>query len=153
MGFLESRLGATTRIELGGDYWVEVRPLNKGDISACQARLQQLSFKMDFDSSDQRRVASGALNVDAYQEEVVCRSLVGWNLDDENGILPYDTLEKARASYRRLPNDVADQLFRVCDELNAPPSKEEERSFRDGGDGSTSQPEESATSDIRPSDL
>lgn len=136
--FLSKHLGAPTRINLGArddgdDYYVDVRRLDKGDLAACAAKLQRINVDVDFDS--QRRKGRGEMNYEAFQEEIVSRSIIEWNLDGPEGPLPYKPLEEARKSYRRLPAFVADQIFDVVNSLNAPPSSDEAKNFRDADSG------------------
>lgn len=131
--FLSSRLGSNVRVDLGDNYYCELRPLTKGDLAECQRKLSRLNVSFDENSRSAR--PSGELNVQAYQEEMVCRSIVSWNIDDARGVLPHANPDQCRAAYRRLPAAVADQIFEECDKLNAPPSKEEEARFRGTGDG------------------
>lgn len=130
--FLSRHFGAPVRIDLGDDYWVEVKPLNKGDIAACQAKLTRMRIAFDPDAGTPS--PSGDMDIAGYQEEVVCRSIVAWNLDGPDGPLPTSPLDAMRASYRLLPNAVADEIYATCDRLNAPPSKAEEVRFRESGE-------------------
>lgn len=134
LDFLSKHLGNHLTLDLGDGYFVKVKPLGKGDIAACQSKLSTWEITL----KDQQPDPRSNLDFSAYQEELVARSLVEWNIDGPKGILPIAPLEKARESYRMLPASVADEIFQACDKLNAPPNAAEEARFRGVGEGPSS---------------
>lgn len=129
--FLTKHLGQRVEIDLGDGYFVKIKPLSKGDLAACQERLQKWQVRVNSGAADPH----GEIDFSAYQEEMVVRSLVEWNIDGPRGKLPVAPLDAARQSYRQLPALVADQIFTECDKLNAPPAASEGARFRDAGEG------------------
>jgi hypothetical protein len=146
--FLTRRLGQPIRINLteeGDDeeYFVVLRPMTKGDLNACQDSLARMSMTI---SANGNAVPSGDVHMSAYDEELVCRSIIEWNLDGPGGVMPYGTdrdgrpTPQCRASYRALPAETADKILDECRKLNKLPTGKEDLPVRDDG---TSEPERS----------
>ena len=131
--FLDRYLGHNERVAIDETYWVDLRPLPKGELSLCQSKLTKM--RMHFDRRAGESQTEGDVDFAAFQEELVCRSVVDWNLDGPNGVLPHADLELTRRSYRQLPGAIADLLFERANALNAPPGGQEQARFPAGGSG------------------
>lgn len=140
-GFLDaSGYGGTTRIDLGGGYWCDVKNslsvAEKAHVDECMGSRQKV------DVGGQRQFAE--LDIGASRREMVVQSLVEWNLDDEDGtVWPLDAGGKfagrrgnqyppgcpRRLSVERLPGPVFDQVWGVCDGLDSPRQGREAADF------------------------
>lgn len=133
MGFL-SRYDGTVRVQLDDEFWVDVKVmLSKGDHDAAERRLMQMTTTLDQNGKTVSTVTPDSV---AYQEEMVVRSLVSWNLTDErDAILPIAPVDAARRSLRRLPTFVSQAIYEKVAALNAAPPKGEIAGFREDGGG------------------
>lgn len=149
-GFLDATgYGGTTKIELGGGYWAEV----KNCLSTAEKEWVDnlLGGKQKVDVSVQRQYAD--LDIGGSRTEMVVQSLVAWNIDDPDGTVwpldaggkfagrdgqnPYPPNCPRRQSVARLPAPVKDQIWAKCDELDNPRQGREAADFPDpdvGGD-------------------
>lgn len=135
-GFL-SQYTDIERIDLGGGYWVDIKKyLTSADASAAQRALTRPKVRSKI--GEKSSELEGDTDIAAYHEEMVLRSVVEWNLDDENGkVLPMN-----RETYRKLPQAVVNKLVQRIGELQGEGgerSSEEANSFRS----------ESVASDLR----
>lgn len=133
--FLTKYLGHNERVEIDEHYWVDLRPLTKGDLVACQAKLTKM--RMKFDRTARESQTEGDVDFAAYQEELVVRSIVDWNLDGPDGILPHGDYEQTRRSYRMLPGKVADLLSEHAGKLNESLEGSDKARFHDGVPGTS----------------
>lgn len=129
MGFLSAYEG-TRRVPIGDPsrgYWIELREvLSQG---AKEKAERALSRKISMDGN-----VESQLDTVAYRQEMVLASIVGWNLDDDNGVVWPINMQ----NLRRLPGAVYEQVWKVVNELNSPDDAEERRRFPDGSDVSDS---------------
>lgn len=79
MGYKSKRFGVT-KVELGDGYWVELRPISKGEAEAYQSPA----------ADEHARSDAG--------EEMLVQMIARWNLDDEAGAM----LDITRAAVRDL---------------------------------------------------
>ena len=88
-GFLSDYSKITT-VYLDPDqkWWAKVRRfLTRGDFKAAQDILITATMRYsggDDDATDAKAETSGPVNTGGYQNELVARALVEWNLTDEN---------------------------------------------------------------------
>lgn len=121
-GFLSAYEG-THRIELGTfsgvAYWVDVKKcLSADEMARVEAALGAAKRKVIVRSNDDVDEAAD-LDYRAWRVEMVARSVVAWNLTDQNGgDLPLQPESHRRASISRLPSPVFDQIWKVCNDLN-----------------------------------
>jgi hypothetical protein len=150
-GFLSAYEG-TERIDLGRDYWADVKKcLSTKESAAMEGAM---GGKQQLDVGTKRQFAT--LDVRAGRVEMVVASLVAWNLDDDDGTLwpldpdkpPYKPGCERRQSVDRLPSPVFDKIWKRCDELNGQDSGEDQARFPepaelgdpDGDDGAAGPP-------------
>ncbi len=112
-----------------GAFWVDVKvSINKADYDAAQRRLMRNKLNM----SGNKSTLDGDLDIPGFEEEMLVRSIVGWNLTDDNGsslpLVPEPALRKAIMS---LPASVIAQVYERVNELNARRGEVETASFRD----------------------
>ena len=73
----------------GVSYWAAVkRFLSRGDTRAAQDKLFTATMKFvggEDQSEDAKAETSGPVDTGAYQDELVARALVEWNLTDDEG--------------------------------------------------------------------
>jgi hypothetical protein len=125
-GFLSAYEG-TYRITIphpDREYWVELRKhLQHGATEKSAAALQSVSV---VDGKPQMRP-----DVWRSRTEMVCASIVNWNLDDPNGTVWPINIQ----SVRRLPEAVFDQIHDAIEESNKPLTPAERAQFPDEGSG------------------
>jgi hypothetical protein len=137
------------------EWWIRVRnSLPTIDFEAAQRAL--LSAGIDLSTIDREKLEAGdpegaalAVKPDmtAFQVELLSRSIVDWNLtDEEDNPLPLGRLtddlvdetrrnaqvEITRASLRRLPGELFMVLFRAVNSLGGPRGSAERVQFRAG---------------------
>lgn len=140
-GFLDDTgYSGTARIDLGKGYWAEVKNCLDAEENGYCADL--LGGKQEVDVAGQRQFAT--MDYTSSRREMVVQSLVAWNLTDPDGSTwlllpesrpagrPYPAGSVRRLSVARLPAPVFEQIFKVCDELNAPRKGADAVSFPDG---------------------
>jgi hypothetical protein len=127
-GFLDDLgYGGTTRIDLGKDYWVDVKNcLTEEEIGFVN---DLLGGKQRVDVGQQRQYAE--MNVTASRTETLVMAITDWNLTDESGekwpLLPaerrpgqpYPANSARRFSVARLPAAVSTLIYEKVDALNA----------------------------------
>lgn len=130
-GFL-SLFNTPERIEVAEGYWIDVKTsLTAEDHEYAQ---RALLGKVTMGSTGKLQSEPDTI---AYQNELVARSVVDWNLTDESGVLlPLDPDEAKCESIKRLPQSVFSMIFDRVNEESGPRSKEDEVNFR--ADGSSS---------------
>ncbi len=129
-GFL-SIYNTPKRIEVADGYWIDVKTsLTAEDYEYAQrALLGKMTMSGDGLQSEPDTVA--------YQSELVSRSIVSWNLTDEDGVLlPLTPDEDKKASVMRLPQEIFLMLFDLVNETSGARSTEEEVRFRADGQDS-----------------
>jgi hypothetical protein len=129
-GFL-SIYNTPKRIEVADGYWIDVKTsLTAEDYEHAQrALLGKMTMSGDGLQSEPDTVG--------YQSELVARSIVGWNLTDEEGVLlPLTPDDDKKASVMRLPQEIFLMLFDLVNETSGARSTEEEVNFRADGQGS-----------------
>lgn len=131
MGFLSAYSG-TRKIDLGDGYWVEIKECLS--IVEKQRADKALSSGPVFDQSGR---GSAQMDLPAYQNEMLCHSIVAWNLDeDDRTIWPLTPEPVKRKNIARLPGPVFDQIVAVVDELNGPKPAKERAQFPEPSLGS-----------------
>jgi hypothetical protein len=129
-GFL-SLFNAPERIIVAKDYWIDIKTsLTAEDYEAAQrALLGKVSMSNGGMSAEPDTIA--------YQHELVFRSIVDWNLTDENGEpLPLTPANDKHASIRRIPQSVFIDLYTRINEASTPRDKEDDIRFRSGSETS-----------------
>lgn len=132
-GFLSAYSG-TRRIDISGGYWIEV----KDCLTVVEKHRSEkaLTGNPTIDATSGRGTAQ--MDLTGFETELVTASIVGWNLDEEDGTpwaLAPDRVK--RANIARLPSPVFDTIFKVVNELNGPQPAKESAQFPDesgGGD-------------------
>lgn len=128
-GFL-SDYNKTRRVPIGRPergYWAEIREVlsvgdkEEADRALARAHVGDGGVQMEMDTV-------------GYRQLMVLRSIIAWNLDNEDGTIWPITLE----SIKRLPDLEFNSLHAVIDKLNAPPSKSEQAQFPEGDGGGDS---------------
>lgn len=85
------------------EYWAKVRRFpQRADFKAAQAKLISPTMRyvggeedQDGKATEVKAETSGAVDTGAYQDELVARALVDWNLTDEEGVLiPLGTVDR-----------------------------------------------------------
>lgn len=130
MGFL-SHYAGVQRIELDGGYWIDVKKCLT--VTEKQRAESALAANPVMDMSGR---GSAKLDITAFNNEMVCASVIGWNLDEEDGTaweLAPDRVK--RANIARLPAPVFDTVWRIVNELNGPQSKDDRIRFPVNGVG------------------
>lgn len=129
MGFL-SAYSDTKTIDVGNGYWIKIKTC----LSAAEKqRADKLLASPVIDSTGRQEAA---LDLPAFQNEMVTASIVDWNLDEDNGAiwgLAPDPVK--RKNVARLPSPVFSQVLAAVDELNAPQKPADRQRFPDGGVG------------------
>ena len=125
MGFLNYR---TTRIVLGSqdgvDWWVDMRELTQGDAGYVESKLTH-GVKI---TEQGGTIPDGVVN--SWRLEQVARSIVDWNLTDENEQrLPVYPLNDLKSSLKQLPARVFAILHDTSEELNKQESDAESVRF------------------------
>jgi hypothetical protein len=112
----------------GAAYWVTVkRCLSEAEMARVETALGAAKRRVVMRSAtDSDEIAD--LDYREWREEMVCRSITGWNLTDQNGgDLPLSPENLRRASVHRLPSPVFDRIWARCNELNKPEEDPQER--------------------------
>ena len=139
-GFLDDLgYGGTTKIDLGKDYWVEVKNcLTEEEIGFVN---DLLGGKQRVDVGGQRQFAE--MNVTASRTETLVMAIVDWNVSDPDGTVwpllpaerkpgqPFPANSARRFSVARLPAAVSTLIYERVDALNALRTGQEAASFPD----------------------
>lgn len=116
-GFL-SEYDEITTVRFGPVYWAKVRRyLRRADYKAAQAILVSPEMRLVEDESETK----GKVDTGGYQDELVARALVEWNLTDETGaLIPLGTVDPVTgpdatryAAVGKLPEAPFDQILRA----------------------------------------
>jgi hypothetical protein len=142
MGFLT--FGDPLRVDLGENWWVDIRPgLSFGDLAEAQKALSKYSVS----GGDSLEAAP---DLGAYQLEMVAKSVISWNLTDEqDGPLPLSPYANRLASIRRLPQWAFNRIYGEVARVNSDRTPKEEAQFparADDGDPGQNQDPASAAS-------
>ena len=131
-GFL-SLFNEPERINVAKGFWIDIKKsLTAEDYEAAQ---RALLGKMVMNGANLTAEPDTIL----YQHELVFRSIIDWNLTDENGeLLPLTPAQAKHDSIRRLPQVVFVDIYEKINEASTPRGGEEEVRFRDGGADSDS---------------
>lgn len=123
MGFLTAYDG-THRVAIphpdpNVEYWVDLKKyLSHGATEKAALALQEMELHQGRPQP--------APNVFKQQSELVFASILGWNLDDDNGTVWPINMQ----SIRRLPGEVFKLLHDEVEKLNGPRSPQEQAQFR-----------------------
>jgi len=128
-GFL-SLFNTPERIEVADGFWIDVKStLSTEDYEYAQ---RALLGKMTMIGGGELRSEPDTIR---YQQELVSRSIVAWNLTDEDGkVLPHATEEEKMESIRRIPQSVFVLVFQKVSDDTKPRSSDEELKFRSSGE-------------------
>jgi hypothetical protein len=132
MGFLSAYDGVK-RISIphpdpAKDYWVDLKSyLSLGATERSAQALQEMEIV-----GGKPRPAP---NVYKHESERVLASVLGWNLDDDNGTVWPVNMQ----SVRRLPESVFELLKAEVNETNRPRTPEEQAQFPAAGEGGDSE--------------
>ncbi len=127
-GFLSDYTRITT-VWLDPDqkWWVKVRRyLTRGDFKAAQDILITATMRYsggEDDSTDAKAETSGPVNTGGYQNELVARAIIDWNLTDENdNLILLGSLNAQRmpdptryAAVDVIPQDAFDQILQAIE--------------------------------------
>jgi hypothetical protein len=121
-------------------WWATVRRyLGRGDFKAAQAIL--ISPEMRVATGNDEGETRGKVDTGGYQNELVYRALVDWNLTDTNGDkLPLSPETMRRASIDLLPESVFQKIFGSIEGATRKKPEEvkkEAETFRENGTGRT----------------
>ncbi len=153
-GFL-SEYSTITKVELGGGWWVRVRKfLSRGDFKAAQAKLITPTMKY---TEQEQAETTGSVDTGGYQNELVARAIVEWNLTDENDQpIPIGTVHPDNGPdltrYRAvnvLPGEVFDKLLLAIE--GAAPKTKDKLAAKDGETPTDPFPVGSAAGAMEPS--
>jgi hypothetical protein len=141
-GFL-SLFNEVERVTFEGEYWVDLKKaLTVEDYETAQRALLGKMSMMD------GKVRATPDTIE-YQHELVFRSIVDWNLTDEDGIkLPLNPDDKKHKSIRALPQSVFLELYTIVNASTTPRGRDESKEFRDDGAVSDSGDAESESGEI-----
>jgi len=131
-GFL-SLFNEPERVVVADGFWVDIKKaLTAEDYEAAQrALLGRMTM-----TGDGLRAEPDTI---AYQHELVYRSIIDWNLTDEDGEkLPLTPEASKHKAIRRLPQSVFVDLYNRVNEASTPRSGEAEMRFRSGSEVSDS---------------
>ena len=128
MGFLDAYEG-TEQVDLGDGFWVEVKK--------CLTQAEYKKVEAFYGAGRQTLGMDGktfaTIDPAAAQEELLFRSITGWNLTDAAGtVLPLEPEKDKRASIARLPKWAFIEVYTRCDELNGPRKGKDAAQFPDG---------------------
>lgn len=117
-------------------WWATIRRyLGRGDFKAAQAAL--IMPEMRVATGNDEGETRGKVDTGAYQNELVIRALVDWNLTDGEGVaLPLSPPEARRASVDLLPEGAFEKMLAAIDgaaRKKAEEAKKESEQFREGG--------------------
>ena len=113
----------TVYLDADQKWWAKVRRnLTRGDFKSAQDILITATMRYsggDDDTSDAKAETSGPVNTGGYQNELVARALVEWNLTDENdNPIPIGSLDAQRrpdptryAAIDAIPQEAFDLLL------------------------------------------
>lgn len=122
MGFL-SLYDEKAHIELQDKYYVDVQVFLPSDASE-EAKRRMLTVGVKAVDGAAQEVTTKFDN-GAYKLELAAQMVIGWNLTDEDDVLlPFETLEQRRASVKRLPSGVLDKIIAEYKEDLAKPDEE-----------------------------
>ena len=112
-----------------GTFWVDVKvSITKSDYDAAQRRLMSNKLNMTGGQSS----VDGDLDIPGFEEEMLVKSIVSWNLTDDSGnILPTAPEALLRRAVLSLPAAVTAQIYERVNDLNGRRSEAEAQSFRD----------------------
>ena len=148
-GFL-SQYEGTTRVDLGGGYWVDVKKvLSYAESEAAEKAGLVFRTSDPSDSEDGKTHTKVEIEPAAKLFEQVLASVVAWNLDDETGKIWSTDYNRAleegmaqqygrlgdrwkmplRKNLERIPKPVYDIVAQVVGKANRPPTKEDEATF------------------------
>lgn len=137
IGFL-SQFSETTRVYFDDDkkWWADVkRHLPRKDFKAAQSVLIAPEMHYVGDVADTK----GKVDTGGYQNELVVRALVAWNLTDESGTdLPLAPEGDKRNSVDMLPEDAFQKILAVIEGANRKKPEEQKAeadAFREVGSG------------------
>ncbi len=146
MGFL-SAWDSTQRIDVSdlvnaplGTWWIDVKKcLTHGESDEVMRHLMSATMQLGDPTSRGAVPVKTSLSVDAvvdHQGLLVAKSIVRWNLTDEDGgLLPFEPFEALESSLALLPSPVYDRVAEVVVEANTE-KKEDSAPFsleRSGG--------------------
>jgi hypothetical protein len=111
-----------------GTWWVDVKvSITKSDYDAAQRRLMRNKLNLSGGKSS----LDGDLDIPGFEEEMLVRSIVGWNLTDDSGTtLPLSPEPLLRKAIMSLPSSVVSQIYERVNDLNGRRSEAETDSFR-----------------------
>jgi hypothetical protein len=126
-GFL-SLFNEPERLIVAKGFWIDIKTsLTAQDYEAAQ---RALLGKMSMSGNN----LTAEPDTIAYQNELVYRSIVSWNLTDEEGNdLPLEPAKLKHISIGRLPQAVFIDIYERINESSKPRSGEDEIQFRDSG--------------------
>jgi hypothetical protein len=145
-----SRYDQVERIELGGDFWVDVQTcLTGAQLSAIESK--RITYGVEKAKNDKgvevtRRVIV-KIDAEVYEHELAIASIVDWNITDGGVKWPLSPDAVKRAHYDLFDKADKDTIEAKCVELNAEPTVEEGATFPDAGAGSVHGGEDLAPDD------
>jgi hypothetical protein len=150
-----SRYDKVQRIELGEDFWVDVKTCLTGAQRAA-ADAVRLIYGVEKGKDDNggditRRVIT-KIDVEAYECELAIMSIVDWNITDGGVKWPLSPESAKRAHYALLDKANKTTIEDACVELNREPTRSEGATFPGDGEGSvhTGEDEPSDDSEVLP---
>lgn len=131
-GFL-SLFNTPERLPVAEGFWIDIKKsLTTEDYEAAQ---RTLLGKMSMVAGEGIRSNPDTIS---YQQELVFRAIVDWNLTDENeALLPLSPEVNKRASIKKLPQEIFLDIYQKVSVSSAPRDSDAERNFRSGGEVGT----------------
>jgi hypothetical protein len=104
-----SRHSEIKRVDLGGDFWVEVKThLTHGETKAAKRALMQATLKVVDDVQE----TSAKIDMVEYQQAKAFAAIIAWNLTDDAGNeLPLSPDDAKVASIDLLDDDDFDKIM------------------------------------------
>lgn len=148
MGFL-SAWDATERVDvsdlvgdLPGTWWIDVkRCLSHGEADAVMRQLMGSTMHLGDPTAKGAVPVQTSLTVDAvvdHQAILVAKSIVAWNLTDQNDLpLPTAPFEELERSLALLPSPVYDRVAKVVVEANTETAGDSSTFSAEGGGSDT----------------
>lgn len=125
MGFLSAYSG-TKNLDVGGGYYIEVLEC-LSIVDKQRAEKALATPRVDMNGQGDM-----ALDTVAFHNVMVNASIIGWNLDDDDGTVWALTPASVKAAnIARLPGPVFDQVWQAVNELNGPRGRAEQVRFPD----------------------
>lgn len=133
-----SRYDETQRVDLPGDFWVDVKKCLTGtQMRTIRGRqiTRGIEDYKDDEGREMKRSVITKIDADLYAYELAIASIVDWNFETAGAKWPLNPEAVKRAHYDLLDEADQDEIEGVCIELNAEPTRKEGATFPVAGAG------------------